>query len=236
MVMPNLNDVHIFSIGGSCKHVAALLYLLVRTVEAGGHLTCTEQAQAWHRPPKTKIHQPEFVKNIKIKKLKRNCLVEEVVNKKGRFSFDPRAPIHQTMGSIEDFDLHSLADITQGKAAILTTVAPKPHPKLFLDADVNIVHSEVVIPASAVGSIPPTIPEWAETILQSEPGITLAAFLKIISDLLCTIQRDDVHAVEGLTSLQADSGIWHKMRLGRITASVVKDAVMKVDQHGNIGR
>ena len=57
---------------GYCKHVLALLHLIVREVEGGCNKACTSKPQIWHKPHKKgkKVTQPDFVKNLVIRKVK----------------------------------------------------------------------------------------------------------------------------------------------------------------------
>ncbi|XP_057308114.1 uncharacterized protein LOC130646000 [Hydractinia symbiolongicarpus] len=62
----------VFSVGGVCKHFGCLLWYIEREVREGRNLTCTSKPQMWHAPTKrqTKLHQPDMINNIEIKKPK----------------------------------------------------------------------------------------------------------------------------------------------------------------------
>ena len=63
-------------ISGACKHVAALLYTGLHFSKSGGNASCTSKPQKWGKPGR--FHDPDFLRNVTLKKLKRNADFEEI--------------------------------------------------------------------------------------------------------------------------------------------------------------
>ncbi|XP_070548423.1 uncharacterized protein [Ptychodera flava] len=102
---------------GYCKHVTALLHFIVREVEGGSTRACTSRPQEWHKPHKKgkKLHQPDFVKNLAVRKVKGTFSSNITDNDKPKRSdFDPRAIIYQREKKLTDFNLERLSQITNG--------------------------------------------------------------------------------------------------------------------------
>ena len=93
---------------GYCKHVIAILHLVVREVEGGCivNKACTSKPQMWHKPHTKgkKVNQPDFVKNLTIRKVKGNFdSSPKGPTKVNRLNYDPRAFCFQKKKTLSDF-------------------------------------------------------------------------------------------------------------------------------------
>ena len=200
----------------------ALLHLVTREVEAGCNLAVTSKPQQWHKPHKKghKVHDAGFVRNITIKKVKGSfdsCMVDEVHNKK-RLNFDPRAVCHQRERTLADFDLIKLSEITGGNCGVLlytlreqaskakTEIDFKPEVKGLSEIDANVKKVQNI-----------TLQDYIEKV-KSEMALSKEQIL-FIAD--CTVK-------------QSKCSMWYNMRIGRITASLMKECMVKVDANGNL--
>ena len=100
-----------------------LLHFIVRKVEGGYNVACTSKPQEWHKPHKKrkKIQQPDFVKNIKFKKIKGSfdSTPSDSDTGKNRLNFDPRALCNQGQKPLQVFNLVKLEEITGGNRGVL---------------------------------------------------------------------------------------------------------------------
>ncbi len=62
---------------GSCKHVAGICHHIIATIARGENLSVTSREQAWDLPSGKHQHEPDFLRNITIKKIKGRFSVKE---------------------------------------------------------------------------------------------------------------------------------------------------------------
>ena len=210
-------------VGGSCKHVAALLYMVLSFHAKGSHVTCTSKPQKWGKPGR--FHEPDFVRNVPLKKLKKNCDIEEIEPKPKRFSFDPRAPEDRDDNSDitqSCFDLNVLREITNGNAAVLHSLSIRQTSTVDVASDLNIASEETVYGAT----IPASITEIADAIKQDRT-LDFESFEYKLKEQM-EVSAEEADSLEKATRKQADSSLWHEHRRGRITGSKVKETILKV--------
>lgn len=225
--------IEFFRLRGSCKHVMSLLHLIVREVEAGSNLACTSRPQVWHKPHRKgkKVHEPDFVKNLTVMKVKGNFDSTPRKQPSKRIQFDPRAIAKQTDKSISDFNLVKLYDVTQGNCGLLL-YAPRPDNENYLacapDMDESNVHLqyEVFTEVKSVHDI-------RNTIFSQNPNIPYEDFE---TALFNAMEIDEVSQtyICNSTMNQAESSLWFSFREGRITASRVLECMKKVDENCNV--
>ena len=108
--------IYSFRLSGICKHVAALMYVVMGKGEPA---SCTSVLQKWHHPT-SKITGSAFLRDVVTIKPSPTTTLEAVKRKRGRDEFDPRLPSLQKKKTLADYDLDSLAEVSNGKAAILS--------------------------------------------------------------------------------------------------------------------
>ena len=156
---------------GFCKHVMALLHLIVREVEQGCNVACTSKPQQWHKPKsKGKIHEPEFIKNLVVHQAKGQFhTTPNDFGKSNRSSHDPRSYAYRKERTLNDFDLDKLKRITNGNCAVLLYTplnnGINEMVNLCCDNDCNI-NTEQLNECVEVKSIPHITNE----ILKNKPG------------------------------------------------------------------
>ena len=212
-------------ITGSCKHVAALLYSLLVIIQKGGNVACTSKAQTWHKS--VKFHEPKFVKNIQIRKVKCNLEIDEFVKSSRRYGFDPRAPCDRDNSGDCKFDLASLAKLTNGKAAILKILSVEQPRQIQVESDDNVLNYESVESAT----LPSALPNLAAKLKQQHKSFD--AFSDAFFQNM-RITESQAQTVESVTSSQVDSVTWKLYREGRLTASKMKETLNKVNDQGGV--
>lgn len=66
-----LNGPNLFCrVRGSCKHVAGICHHIIAKIAGGENVSVTSREQAWDLPCGKHQHEPDFLRNIKIKKIK----------------------------------------------------------------------------------------------------------------------------------------------------------------------
>lgn len=99
-----------------------ILPYIAREVEGGCNKACTSKPQVWHKPHKKgkRLHEPDFIKNLSIKKVKGMFdSSAKVTMKSNRLNYDPRAFCYQKQKKLSDFKLEKLANITNGNCGVL---------------------------------------------------------------------------------------------------------------------
>lgn len=179
-------------LSGVCKHVAALLYCLVEVAEKGLNLSCTSKTRQWGKYKK--FHEPEFLPQIPIKRLKSNCEIEEIGPRKSRFLFDPRAPCDRNPSGDCVFNLQKLALITNGNAAIIKHLGVNASRACPSESDANVENEEEVVTAP----IPLPIVELADIFLNENADVTKNEFPeKIIEEIKVT--QEQVKTISEMT-------------------------------------
>jgi len=217
-----LNGPNLFCrVRGSCKHVAGICHHIIAKIAGGENVSVTSREQAWDLPCGKHQHEPDFLRNIKIKKIKGNCQLEGKAAKGNRFDFDPRALEDRRVKRIEDLDLEGLRKASDSKAAILKFF-PREHPVWQESpdlSDVAIVMEETVT-AIEEEPLPPTIPDIAKQCDSVD---------EIVEAALRPLSFDDVKRISEATVQQSNNELWFSVRTGRITASKLKNCADKVD-------
>ena len=210
-----------------------MLYFIVREVEGGCNVACTSRPQEWHKPHKKgkKIQQPDFVKNIKIKKIKGtfDSSPNDTASNKKRLNFEPRALCHQRQKSLKDFDLLKLAEITDGNCGVLLYAPRQEQDKvLCAQPDMAIINETVEICTSVKG-----LGDIDSEIKASNNNIDLETYSEMLWN---EMQLDDeqIKYVANSTKDQHHSALWFHLREGRITSSVMKECMGKVDDRGSV--
>ncbi|XP_072175926.1 uncharacterized protein [Diadema setosum] len=198
----------------TCKHIAALLFAVVEAVEEGRNSSCTSQPKTWGLPAKksTKeaLHQPQFAENIKVVSVKPDVLYQESTSSRGyRSSFDPRLQHHRNKRTMEDFNLEWLASITNGNCGLLAYSKRNSSEQHAIPNIDDVVRYETVVSCD----FPLTVREA----LQNQGSVERME--------LSTHQQQ---VIISSTKQQADSSLWKRHRIGRITASVAGDCAAAV--------
>ncbi|XP_065649401.1 uncharacterized protein LOC136078182 [Hydra vulgaris] len=133
---------------GICKHVGALLWYVEKEVSLGNNHSCTSKKQQWSVPSKKQIrlHAPETLVNIELKKSKKEDYTDSLSEKRFIHSIDNK-PLNEN-----DIDL--LAEITNGKCGLVTLMRKE---STFFN--ISMVHKEVEISTSVLIDFPKTIAE-----------------------------------------------------------------------------
>ena len=214
-----------FRIRGTCKHVAALFHHILHTVAKGENISLTSLHQSWDKPS-SKLHQPDFIENITIKKLQGDCIIKELISSTHRFSFDPRPPSFRHHKDISSYDLDSLAD-TSGQSAILLYAPRQPHPDFISPHLDNVWHEEVTTTTHDDHLNIPSLPQLASDIKTSHPRLSLQEFHCHLMSRL-SINPSQSSYIQHQTIDQHNSPVWMHMRVGRISASKMGECVGKI--------
>ncbi|XP_033096577.1 uncharacterized protein LOC117100855 isoform X2 [Anneissia japonica] len=204
----------IVGIQATCKHVAGLLFAVVEAVEKGRNMTCTSQKQAWGAVPKKgkALHEPQFVRNIKVVGIREDVSKQTVENtRRYRSTFDPRLPIHRVGNAINEFNLDWLASITNGNCGILSHAKREPNVNAQLPDLSKCLSNETVETTVPV----PTVLEVYDRLTKLKEHVSANSML----DMLKISQHQQQVLVKG-TLNQASSTLWREQRKGRITSSV----------------
>ncbi|XP_038058735.1 uncharacterized protein LOC119730016 [Patiria miniata] len=222
-------------LSGLCKHVAALLSFVTQQVECGSSESCTSQLQQWHRPSSSNLNQKlktsAFLKDIKTPKVSSSMCD----NRKGRRDmFDPRAVVNKKVRKLCDYDLDSLADISNGKAAVLLYAAHQRHvhPTLTSKPDINHLNSTLDEDISSSSPIRVSSVVDAFREVKKSAGTDAATYTAMTKEMACSGRSREWLAES--TCQQAESHMWHKHRVGRITASNMGAVTKHVDESGNL--
>ena len=189
-------------------------------------MAVTSRHQVWHQPSLKHQHDPDFLRNITIKKVKGNCQFENVSQRGSRFDFDPRALEDRKAKQIGDLDLIGLNRASDGSAAILKFF---PHScAIYQEApdlnDAAVVQEETVV-ATEEKPMPLTLLDIASKCNSSEELMEAASV---------PIPWDDVVRISEATMQQRDNEVWFDVRAGRITACILKKCIDKVDVSNNV--
>ena len=226
--------IFIYRIQSTCKHIAALLFAVVEAVEQGKNAASTSQKQVWGKPPKRGecIHEPKFVKDIKIVGIKED-VVEQLATSSRiyRSDFDPRINSHRVKKELNSFDLDLLASITNGDCGLLAHVKREANPQYDIP-NLSLCDGEKTVKTT----IPALTVQEAYDMLDESGDVTSS---KLIEQLRINSHQQEVLAKETLK--QASSTLWADHRTGRITASVAGDVANsvkdgKVTGHSQLAR
>lgn len=214
---------------GFCKHVMALLHLIVREVEQGCNVACTSKPQQWHKPrSKGKIHAPEFVKNLVVHQAKGQFhTTPNDFEKSKRSSHDPRCYAYRRDRTLNDFNLERLKQITSGNCGILL------YTPLNTGINDNNVNTDTNPEESCQSVQVKSISHIATEILNWKPGLSLTEFEEKLEQKI-QVNEQLINAVALQTKSQSNSSAWVALRLGRITASKVKQCMKKVRADGSV--
>ena len=223
-----------FRIRGTCKHVGALFHYIISKVVKGENSSVTSQHQTWDKPASSRLHEPDFIQNIVIKKLHGDCGIDQLHSSSNqRFNFDPRPPAYQVHRSIHDYNLDSLAQTT-GDSAILWYAPRKKDAELFIAPNLeNVWLSEEVVSIHTFDIKP--LPCIASQILHDHPNITLQEFHLLIESKLALTPSESEH-IQHHTMDQHSCHIWREMRVGRLSASKMKECFIKIQGGELIGK
>lgn len=213
---------------GYCKHCAALLHFIVREVAGGCNKTKTGKPQVWHKPHTQgkRINQPDFVRNLSIKKVTGSfeTTQEDLIKteNKPRCTFDPRAKIYRKEKTLKDFDLKRLETITNGNCGLLL-YAGAPRDTSTCDTDEN---GNVTVK---------TIPVIAQDIIDATENISDDEFLNnLMTKLGESMTEERINFLANKTSNQNKSQLWYDHRACRITASVAHECANKVNKDNKV--
>ena len=204
---------------GVCKHAGALMWYIEKEVKLGTNKTCTEKTQKWSIPSKKqmKLHTPEVLSEIVIKKPKVEKVYGDSKSQHGRANFDPRAIRHRTKSSLTQNDIDTLAELTNGNCGLVMLMREEA------DHSSSDVASFIEVETSAHVGKPKTISEICLEIGEC----SFETFIKAIS-----ISADQQHIIQKMTHGQSSAdtkSVWQSYRNGRITASIIKDVITKVN-------
>ena len=196
-----------FRLSGICKHVAALLYTVSDMVEEGLNTPGTSRQQTWHQPSST-VTKSAFVVDISTPKASPSM---EVVRKPRRDEFDPRPKHLQRVRTLDTYDLDELAEISNGKAAVLmyAGLARKQDTKSVPNLS-HVVSEEVRL----------NLPSVEEMVSRDEE-------VKVSPEIVEFIREETVD--------QSKSALWYEQRNGRITASNVGLVMNNVNEKKELG-
>ena len=194
-----------FRIRGTCKHVAALFHHILYKVAKGENISLTSLHQSWDKSS-SKLHQPDFIENITIKKLHGDGIIKELIC----------------------FDLDSLAE-TSGQSAILLYAPRQPHPDFISPHLDNVWHEEVTTTTTTHDEHLniQSLPQLASDIKTSHPRLSLQEFHCHLMSRL-NINPLQSSYIQHQTIDQHNSPLWMHMRVGRISASKMGECVGKV--------
>ena len=184
----------------------------------GGNASCTSKPQKWGKPGR--FHDPDFLRNVTLKKLKRNADFEEIKPKKKRCTFDPRAPKHRCKGEPGGtcFDFSKLDEITNGSAAVLYSLGHKSQCDLFdVCCDLNVHSVETV----TCHPVPISLVRISEKLRQENSFDDFK--IKIFENIQFT--GPQVSEIYKSTLDRHKSASWFEHRIGRITGSRISDVV-----------
>lgn len=179
--------------------------------------------QAWSVPSKRqlKLHQPDMLNNITIKKHKPNQILSEITDRPlnlQRCYYDPRGIKDRNTFPLTDVEIDHLADITNGNCGIV--LLKRAHNVNPLPDILHVLCEEEVTTGEHI-ELPLTIKDIIEK--------KLCTIDNFISTLYITSQQRAL--VTELTSKQSTSNDWFEYRNGRITASIFKSVVLKVNDN-----
>ena len=206
--------------------MAALLYAVLDLVENGKNRSCTSNPQQWGK--RKKPHESDFLCNINLKSLKKDCS-EEVVAPKKRRDYDPRSPSQRTVSRLADFDLDKLHQVTGGNASILMCRPRVSQMTADVPTDLDVMHTETVVS----DTVPSTIEGIATSIDKTQ--LTESQFVNEFHTRL-NVSETEAKNVEKLTRNQAESELWHYHRNGRVTGSKLREYTSKVHDGEIAGR
>lgn len=123
-----------------CKHVGALLSYVAVAVEDGCNVASTSKLQRWHQPSKNTLKTSAFLSNMD--KPRSSTSVTFGTNTYRRDTFDPRTIANRKSKNLAHFNRDRLAEIYNGKAAVLLYSAHHrvEHPLLSSEPDIDNIH------------------------------------------------------------------------------------------------
>ena len=211
---------------GLCKHVAGLMFFVVSNVISSDSVT--SKPQQWHIPSASakRLHQPDFISNIAIKKVSGDATLPSQIStpRPSRSEYDPRSIKFRNSKPLQDLELDRLADITGGNCGLLLYTPRVPDPSRSIPNIADVTMVETVETSSHLCSI-----QEATSHLDLKCPSALETVLNAT-----TVSITDKALIETLTRGQADCVLWKKLRLGRITASKVSQCMKHINEAGNV--
>ena len=205
--------------GESCKHIFALLLFVEEHVRLGSNVTCTSVKQKWGaKSSKRKIHKPDLIQNISVKKVKLG--LEKPLTKLKRCLFDPR-PISSRNSNFTEKDWKAVAEATKGNSAVI-----------YLKPEIQFEYlmSQITTCSTVAETVPLTI-DQAAILVQNNYGnesLTMK-YQKLLDNISITEQQ--VKLVAEKTLLQSNSLLWKSYRVGKISSSNAHAVIAKFDKH-----
>ena len=209
-------------------------------MEDGCNKASTSKPQTWHKPHSKgkRVHEPDFVKNLQVKKIKgsfdSNIQNGDMERSHSRVAYDPRALCHQNVKQLSDFNLEKLQEITSGNCGVLLYSVKNSVPNAKEDVPTYIYsdisaedHIEVVS-----FNLPNPIPFISE---QIKGDLNLHNFSKrLLQEIQVT--PSEVEHLAASTTEQSKCSLWLAHHKARITGSTVHEAISKVGKEGNISK
>ena len=194
------------------------MYVVADAVECGENVPSTSSKQTWHQPSK-KLRTSAFVEDIKTPKASSKM---NVAHRSRRDNFDPRPTDMRKKRTLSDYDLDSLADITNGQAAALLYASNfREEQSISSVPDLTMVSEFANLEAADIHI--PTV-KWAFQRCTDD------------ADMLDKLSYNDESQawLVRMTKEQSMSSLWHDQRRGRITASMMGKVLKHVDSTGSV--
>ena len=152
--------------------------------------------------------------------------------KSSRSTHDPRSYAYRKERTLSDFDMGKLKRITNGNCAVLlyTPLSNGINEMVNLCCD-NDINAEQLNECVEVKSIPHITNE----ILKNKPGLSLTEFQEALKQEM-KVNEQSANRVAFKTKSQSSSSTWFALRLGRMTASKVKQCMKNVNDDGIVSR
>ena len=200
-----------------------MLWYIEREVRLGNNKTCTSKKQQWHIPPKKqlKIHAPDLLSNIEIKKPRVEKIIQQQDKKSNasRGNYDARQVEHRITEPLQPSEIDQLATLTNGNCGLVMLLRK---PSNSVENLTQMVGEFIEVSSSVHVDIPKTIKEIAS----NNKNCSFSKFTELLQ-----VSKEQQEFVQTLTSKQSDSSEWFLHREDRITASIFKDCVMKINEN-----
>ena len=203
-----------------CKHVGGLLWSIEVAVRKKERKTCTDVEQTWSKPSKksTKLHKPDEIANISMKKVKPNMLSME--NKKYVQLHDPRVTADRYPLEFSDSDIDKISEITGGKCAI--AIYKRKHNDVLPQVFSHISCKEVEV-------ISEELPETVAKLVNEVEKLRTIGIQEMCNQLMENLMEiKGIASIPKLTIGQSANKLWFEYRYGRITASKMHRVMAQV--------
>ena len=206
----------------SCKHVFALLHFIENEVYLGRNKSCTGKKQQWDMRISKKVEKIHLQCEISSLLIEHSCHVSESSSHAtARKEYEPRSKADLSV-VFGDSDWEDVAEATDGTASVLQFKKTRRNKCM---ASSSSLSSSLRSSSSTSYPLPPSIPEIALKCENAE---------SFISTLHLCRSPHDLERISNMTIGQSSSEDWKNYRLGLITASVVHEAIKKVDNEFQI--